>query len=285
MKKSILLLAAFAFVFSACDSTVNDDEDGMAMVSFDLDAMVGSTPLSTDAATVYTMDGTSFTMEVARMYISNVELLKADGTTVTFSGESLTLPARDNGTDVTHTVDDKIVLARHDAGESEYMLGEAPAGDYTGIRFNVGVTGLDNHIDVAQVPASHPLAKQTDVNNHWSWNPGFIFLRMDGEVDTNGDGTLDAPWEMHLGTGAYLTPIEVNQNFTLEADHEADLHFMIHYGMFLDGIDLKDADQRNTHVFDFPEVAQKLGANLAQGIMLHGVHMSDGHDHDHDHGN
>jgi len=280
MKKSVLLLAAFAFVFSACDSTVNDDEDGMAMVSFDLDAMVGGTPLSTDASTVYTMNGTSFKMSAARMYISNVELLKADGSTVTFSGESITVPAQDGENVVTHTVDDKIVLARHDAGESEYMLGQAPAGNYTGIRFNVGVTGLDNHVDAVQVPASHPLAKQADVNNHWSWKPGFIFLRMDGMIDGDSDGVFDDKLEIHLGTAAYLTPIEVDQSFTLEADPEADLHFMIDYGMFLDGIDLSDSSQRVTHGGDAPALAQKVGANLTKGIMLHGVHMS--HDHDHD---
>ncbi|MEM6646136.1 MAG: MbnP family protein [Bacteroidota bacterium] len=280
MKKSVLLLAVFAFLLSACDSTVNDD-DGMAMVSFGLDAMVGSTPLSSDASTVYTLNGTSFKMTAARMYLSNVELLKADGTTVTFSGESITVPAQDGENIVTHTVEDMIVLARHDAGESEYMLGQAPAGDYTGIRFNVGVTGLDNHVDVGQVPASHPLGQQTDVNNHWSWRPGFIFLRMDGMVDDDSDGTFDKKLEMHLGTAAYLTPIEVDQSFTLEADHSADLHFMVDYGMFLDGLDLSDEAQRVTHGGDAPEVAQKIGANLTRGIMLHGVHMSGGHDHDH----
>ncbi|GAB5520799.1 MAG: hypothetical protein RhofKO_30500 [Rhodothermales bacterium] len=283
MKKSILLLALFAFVLSACDSTV-DDEDGMAMVSLDLDAMVGETPLSSDASTVYTLDGTSFKMNAARMYLSNIELLRADGTTVSFSGESITVPAQDvNDGDnvITHTIDDKIVLVRHDAGEGEYMLGEVPAGDYTGIRFNVGVTGLANHVDVAQVPASHPLAKQTDVNNHWSWKPGFIFLRMDGTVDGDGDGVFDDRLEMHLGTAAYLTPIDIQQSFTLEADHSADLHFMVNYGMFLDGIDLADPDQLVTHGGDAPEVAQKIGANLTKGIMLHGVHSSGGHDHDH----
>ena len=97
----------------------------------------------------YEHNGTVISFTSARIYISEFTLLHRDGTSVTFEGETITAPAKDaNDTDITHTVTDRIVLAKHDAGEHKYMMGEAPEGEYTGVRFKVGIAGTTNRIDI-----------------------------------------------------------------------------------------------------------------------------------------
>jgi hypothetical protein len=56
-------------------------------------------------------------------------------------------------------------------------------GNYAGIKFNLGVPQELNH----QNPANLPTALRNAVNEMWwSWNPGFIFNRMEGTMDSAG---------------------------------------------------------------------------------------------------
>ena len=279
LRSYFLAIALFGLVLSGCDSTV-DDDGGSAMVNLFLQPTVDGSPLSADLSATYTVNGTAITFTSARVYISEIELLQSDGTSVTFEGETITAPAKDeNDVDITHTVTDRIVLAKHDLGENTYHLGEALAGDYTGIRYKVGIGGTTNRLDASQVPASHPLAKQTDRNNHWNWSAGYQFLRMDGLVDTNADQTPDEVWEIHLGTANFLTEVEQSMNFTLEADEEFNLHVILDYAMLLSTVDLTNPDERLTHVADNRPMADKVGAMIEDAFMLHGVHEVGGHDH------
>jgi hypothetical protein len=41
---------------------------------------------------------------------------------------------------------------------------------------------------------------------HWGWNPGYIFMNVEGKVDTIIDATnnLDLSFSFHVGTDSYL---------------------------------------------------------------------------------
>lgn len=269
---TLFALALGGGVLAGCDSTANGDST--AMVNIDLAAVFDGTPVSTDASTVYTIGGRNITLSSARIYLSEITLLKSDGSEVTFVNENpVTVPAKDpSDNDVSHTVSDQIVLAKHDAGQGMFALGEAEAGSYTGIRYKVGIDGLNNRVDATQVPASHPLAKQTDANNHWSWNSGYIFLRMDGTVDTDGDGTTESDWETHIGTGNFLNEIQLNHAFDLNEGDEVDLHIIVDYAQFVADIDFSNAGELLCHTMDNLPVAQKVDARVANAFMFHGVH-------------
>ena len=271
-------LLVLSLVFSGCDSTVN--EDGSSMVTLFLQPTVAGTPLSSDLSTTYEVNGATVSFTSARVYISEIELLRSDGTALTFEGETITAPAKnESDEDVTHTVTDQVVLAKHDLGQHLYELGMAEAGDYTGIRYKVGLDGLTNRLDASQVPASHPLAKQTDKNNHWNWSAGYQFLRMDGLVDTDNDQTPDEVWEVHLGTANFLTEMEQSMNFTLEEDGSVNLHIIMDYATLLSTVDLTDPNERLTHVADNLPMANKVGDMLDDAFMFHGVHEANEHNH------
>ncbi len=264
MATAVLLLLA------GCDSSVVGG--GQTDLTLNLKPEVNGSALSTNSNTNYDVNGATISFTSARMYLSEITLLQNETTTVTTQDEPLTVPAKnDDDEDISHTVLDKIVLVKQDAGINLYDLGSWPSGEYEGIRFKVGIAGVNNRIDPSQVPATHPLAKQTDRNNHWNWNAGYLFLRIDGKVDTDDDGVPDDDWAVHLGTGQFLREITLMQSFTLNDDTPATLDISIDYGAFLKDVDLTDPDQRICHTMNNLPVARAVAAQIPSAYRLDGI--------------
>jgi hypothetical protein len=58
---------------------------------------------------------------------------------------------------------------------------QVAAGNYAGVKFNVGVPQELNHQNPTELPAT---LRNAVSDMWWSWNPGFIFSRMEGRVDS-----------------------------------------------------------------------------------------------------
>ncbi len=274
-----LFFRSFALIvllfLAACDAS--DPEDETVMLNLDIEPVISGQALSDDPSTIYTLNGQAMTFTSARFYVSEITLLAENGDEVRVKTEAVTLPAKDtDDNNVTHTVDEQIILFKHDTGQRRYDLGEVPAGTYTGIRYKVGIDGLTNRVDPTQAPAGHPLAIQTDKGNHWSWNAGYIYLRMDGQLDLDGDGTPeageDATWFVHLGTPNFLREVELSTTFSLQGGNMHDLHLMVDYAKFIEDVDYTDPEQRDCHTANNLPVANKVGADISSAFMFHGVH-------------
>jgi hypothetical protein len=64
-------------------------------------------------------------------------------------------------------------------GAGHIELDSIPVGQYTGIRFNIGLDSMVNHGDPSQYGPSHPL--NPNVNRlHWDWTGGYIFTALEG---------------------------------------------------------------------------------------------------------
>lgn len=266
----LLLLAA------GCDANSTEDETSMLMLNFE--PRVGTQTFSTN--TTYTLNGQNLTFTSGRIYLSEIILVQEDGSEVPLAGESITGPAEnENEETVTHTTDDKIILAKHDAGEQQFHLDEVPSGTYSGVKFRLGISGLTNNLDPTQLPAQHPLAQQTDRNNHWSWSAGYIYLRMDGYLDLDGDGVVeesdDSLWDIHLGTPAFSDVLEFDQTFSLDGGATQMLHVIVDYAKLIETVDFSDPAQRRCHTRDNLPVAEKVRAQYQNAFELHGVHAMD----------
>ena len=76
------------------------------------------------------------------------------------------------------------------AATNTSVVGTVPAGDYTGLRFTLGVPEAMNHQD--QTAAAAPL----DITGlFWSWNGGYKFARIDHVSSAQPNG-----WNVHLGS-------------------------------------------------------------------------------------
>lgn len=269
--RTFFLPALVAALFlTGCDADSMDSQEDVDL-SLRLQGMFGSQQLI--AGQTYDHNGATVTLSTARVYLSEFVLTTADGQEVTVATEGVTVPAKDeNDNDVTHTVTDKIILTKHDLGMEDYHFGTVPAGDYTSISFRVGIVGQDNRVDASQVPATHALAKQTDKNNHWNWANGYIYLRLDGQVDSDGDGTVDEVWETHIGKENFSRMVTLDTDFELDAEMGNELHLMIDYQHFISTVDLADPTERLSHTGDNLPVANKVASVMDGAFMLHGTH-------------
>ena len=269
------LALAAAVSLSACDSA-DIDAPATASVGLLIEPVVGTDAF--DAARTYTVGGRATSFAVSRLFVSDVALLRADGTAVrVLSDAPLVLPARDDaGATVQHTVDGTVHYAPLDLGAFRGTLGTVPAGDYAGVRFTVGLSAATNRVDATQAPAASALEIRTDVGNWWSWNSGYILAANEGRVDLDGDGhtdgAADAGWRVHLGTAPYAVTVDQARAFTVEGGTTPEIHLEVDLARLLQGIDLADPAQRDCMTFGCAGVAATMQANLAAGVTLHGLH-------------
>ncbi|GHG06335.1 hypothetical protein GCM10017783_18690 [Deinococcus piscis] len=107
------------------------------------------------------VNGQALSVQDVRFYVSGVALVRADGSEVPVAG--LSLAELNKGTPPRHI---------------EIFKGDAPTGEYRGLRFDVGVPRELNHRDATTAEA--PLS--IDDGMYWAWNSGYIFFSLHGNV-------------------------------------------------------------------------------------------------------
>ncbi|GAA4006596.1 hypothetical protein GCM10022631_17630 [Deinococcus rubellus] len=160
-KSTLLTLAAFSFTSVVA-----------APLTLDLNIMDGVAPFD---GTLRTSADQDIKTTMWQMYISNVALVKADGSEVRIPGLNLIKLGADGPF--------QNIMA---------FRGDAPVGDYRGVRFDVGVPRDLNHLDASTQAA--PLG--VDSGMFWAWNPGYIFSRYEGTA-TLGNQVLNVA--LHMG--------------------------------------------------------------------------------------
>ena len=69
------------------------------------------------------------------------------------------------------------------------MKAEGTSANFGSLNFNIGVHQDINHSDPAAFSNNHPLNIVNASDMHWSWNPGYIFFKIEMVADTTNDGT------------------------------------------------------------------------------------------------
>jgi hypothetical protein len=88
-------------------------------------------------------------------------------------------------------------------------------GDYAKFLNLNAVLGVDsslNHLDPSAFPNESPLNISNAGPMHWGWSTGYIFMNIEGRVDTIPDATLntDLSFSFHIGTDSYLQNLQFN---------------------------------------------------------------------------
>ena len=82
------------------------------------------------------------------------------------------------------------------------LVGNYPINQIEKINFMIGVPkplntqNGANAIDISLYPENHPLSFQTP-SMYWGWQAGYMHMILGGYADNNGDGTLEAYFELH----------------------------------------------------------------------------------------
>mgnify|MGYP006138973897 FL=1 len=173
------------------------------------------------------------------LYLDSI-YMSTEGYQVKFSKISFYLSALKNGTDTLQNA------ALYDFGYKGIELLET-AGDFSKFNNLDGLIGLDsitNHSD----PSGFDNTSDLNISNaglmHWSWNTGYIFLSIEGKVDTLGSGVFNHNFSFHIGTDAFKDHFDfTNLNWTASDENEHSLNWSLDLLAFLNGpsnpIDLK----------------------------------------------
>lgn len=178
-----------------------------------------------DYDSIYVMsDGRKISVSIAQLYISNIQLVKADGSTFDISG---------------------LTIAKTQQEEA-YMLGSVPVGNYKSIRFNVGLSPTVNTL--------LPLLSDSVFYkpNMWFGNTvqpwyGYVFVNFQGKIDTTNaaNGTLAGmqPFTYKIGTDNHLKSVNMpDQDYTISSNQTQYIHIMIDYNKLFNGIILNSSN-------------------------------------------
>jgi hypothetical protein len=137
----------------------------------------------------------------------------------------------------TKSIDDYLLVK---AGQVTYSLGDVEEGKVTGIQFNVGVDSTNNgqtEENFTNRSSDDALSIQSP-KMHWNWNMGYIFVKLEGTFDNDGDGTPETAFEYHVGMNSMLRDINLTTSKEVMGE-EMELMINVDYAKFFDGIDLK----------------------------------------------
>lgn len=151
------------------------------------DNIVGDQNLQLNTGVYSNAAGEAFTVTLFNYYISNIKLLKNDGSAVIVPRDS------------------SYFLIKEENPSQTILLHNIPAGDYSGITFTIGVDSLKNTAPVEERTGCLDPATG-GAGMYWSWNSGYIFLKMEGHSDTAT--SKDKKFRYHIGGfGGYSSPM------------------------------------------------------------------------------
>ncbi|MCW5900435.1 MAG: hypothetical protein KIT10_14315 [Flavobacteriales bacterium] len=133
----------------------------------------------------------------------------------------------------------KVLLVDAASSNNTFTLGTMPPGHVHEVHLVLGLDSATNHADPMQAP--YPLDQP---NMHWFWNPtaGYIFLKAEGYVDVNGNGSfdpgVDQGFEYHCATLALRREKHMHMHMDAMAGQTHTLEAQVDVNMLLMGLDL-----------------------------------------------
>ena len=191
-----------------------------------------------------TLDGRAISLSLAQLYISDVQLVKLDGTTYDLVG--------------------KKVLKVFE--KDTYLVGDVPIGNYKSFRFKVGLDAATN-VKQSIDPADSSILNRTEMWLGGTAQPdGYVFMNVQGTIDTTSDlsGSM-APFTYRIGTNAHYTQVNMpDRNFTVLEGQIVYGHLWIDYNKLFSGIALNQAV--NLSVKTAADNASAIATKIANNI-------------------
>ncbi|MBO0934430.1 MbnP family protein [Fibrella aquatilis] len=187
MRRFFLFLTSLGLL-AACKSNTIDQRGGALAVTFA--NQVNGSPLVLNTATYTNKAGEAFTVSKFDYFISNIRLIRADG--------SAYVVPQDNS---------YFLLRAADPTSQSFTLTGVPAGDYAQIEYMVGIDSLRNTADISQRKGVLDPGSSHTSGMYWDWNTGYIHLKLEGTSPAAPTDVAGArTFRYHIGLyGGYQT--------------------------------------------------------------------------------
>lgn len=173
--KKILLVCAIPVALASCSKSDNVPVANNITLHFNNTFKGATITLGNANSTTATVNksaaGQVHHFSELKYVISNIRLIKADGTE---------FPYNVNDLDKGATVID------HSRQETlNYTLSNIPTGEYKQIKFGLGVKKELNTLDQVRFPNFYAAAGSNNTEMMWEWGTGYRFTKLEGFYDTD----------------------------------------------------------------------------------------------------
>jgi hypothetical protein len=168
-----------------------------------------------------TTEGRKISLSCAQLYVSEIELIKLDGSIFQMK--------------------DTVLLVNID--KQLFDIGKAPVGNYKSLRFKIGLNPLVNNT-LPTLNTNFLNAPKMWFNSQATTNE-YVFLHCAGKIDTTQSATgLEKdmqPFEFKIGTNAHYATVQMpNKNYSVSLNIKNYIHMYADYSKLYKGVDLSD---------------------------------------------
>ncbi len=237
-------MAIAVSTLSACKK--NEVEvTGSGKLNFEFENVVNNNALVLNTQDYTNALGEKFNVSTFKYYISNIELIKADG-------------------NIYKIPENYFLIDQSIESTLKRGISDVPAGDYTNISFTIGVDSVRN-FSGAQTDALAP-----ENGMFWTWNSGYIFVKMEGSSPASS--RADKKLLFHIG-GAKSptntirkTSIVLNPNvLRIRTDKAPEIHLKVDVASLFTGTQNVSFSQYNFMHGGAPAVL--IANNYANGLI------------------
>lgn len=232
MKKNIFSALSTTFVvialmaMTSCGhETINPNDKGDLSIEFE--PRVGDSELVLNTQTYKNALNQDFTVSKFNYYVSNIVLTNSDGT-------KYTVPQADS----------YFLIKSSEKASQTITLKNVPEGDYNAISFVIGVDSLRSTLDMSErTGVLDPAAGAQDM--YWSWNSGYIFVKMEGNAPSVPD-SISSTHDFMYHIGGFGANNSINnirnvsipfstENAEVRNDASCELHFYVDAAKVVNG--------------------------------------------------
>ncbi len=213
MKKQALFLLLVAVLTVLSCIKKEDDADNQAKLNVNFKADYSSDPLLMFDRVYDYEDAMQLKFQLFQFYISNLRLIR-----VIDAGQTEEIPVLN--VDLISFAD-VYTDAEAAAGISSDPI-SIPPGTYSGLKMGIGLTPELNATQPKDYKSGHPLSE-----NYWDDANSYIYFKVEGLTDLDGDGELANKLTFHVGSEANYREMTFSKPFTVAEQEEVTLSFLI----------------------------------------------------------
>jgi len=242
---SILLLCFFLSACGKKDPEIKEEPVVPGTVTFNFKAKVNDKDLAPETKYINASQDT-FTVSKLTYYISNVKLIRMDGTV--------------------YNEPQSYHLIQHIENKTTFNLTEVPVGDYKTIAFLIGIDSVTN------VSGARTGALDLSNDMYWQWE-GYLFLKMDGTFNSN-ERPETGDYAIHVGGYKAPNPCLQTCRFDLSSPISVKNNgsSSVFYNVQVDEMFVKPLalgfDYYYDHIADDPKIFQKISENYKDMFVI-----------------
>ncbi len=254
----ILLPALFLVLgFTSCTNDNNDNaQDLTGDVTINFKANFKNQPLLMYGDVYNYEAGMDLRFQLFQFYVSHLKLIRDMADTISGGEELIDIAL----------VSFKDITSQQLAEEGiSITIEDVPAGNYKGLEMGLGVSDDFNMTQPGDYAAGHPLS-----DNYWTAATGYIFSKIEGNADLNGDGDFTEKLTFHTGASelykekVFIEDFRVGQGTPLQFEFNIDLYKVLAKSSN-EFLDFRQITQDHTNDM---EIASFIFENLANAMSL-----------------